>query len=447
MGAVDFDVINTAVSEEQQPSKTTCIKWKDTDRYDVGKYSSEYGPAAAVRPVKRKFPKLNESTARYFKKRYEDSLNERNKNETTPSKALTKYKTKTGRPLLLGELDAMVQKYLRAASDRGAAISRTSSVSAAKALLQKYPNIVGKIDLESSSWAKSLFISMGYVQRRNTSSKLEITEKTRKEIEYQFHYDIVSKVEKYNIADSLIMNLDQTPSYLVPCKKFTMAKKGSNNVTIHGCNDKRTITATFVITLSGEFLLMQLIYGGKTLQSLPRYQFPQSFSLSVNPKHYSNTTESLKLLNEFIIPYVKKIRFSEDIPNDQYSLVIMDAFTGQKTSEVLDLLNANKILVTNVPLNTTKYYQPLDLTGNGYAKEFMSRKFSGWYTQQISLQLEKGVPIDEIDAKLHLSLIKPLHAEWMTHFYNQMATPESKKSYRKWLVSCRNTRCDPPRSI
>ena len=102
-----FDVINTAVSEEQQPSKTTYIKWKDTDRYSVGKYSSEYGPVTAVRRFKSKFPKLNESTARYFKKRYEDSLNERNENETTPSKALTKYKTKTGTPLLLGVLDAM----------------------------------------------------------------------------------------------------------------------------------------------------------------------------------------------------------------------------------------------------------------------------------------------------------------------------------------------------
>ena len=436
MGAVDFDVINTAVSEEQQPSKTTYIKWKDTDRYGVGKYSSEYGPATAVRRFKSKFPKLNESTARYFKKRYEDSLNERNENETTPSKALTKYKTKTGTPLLLGVLDAMVQKYLWAASNRGAVISRTSAVSAAKALLQKYSNIAGKIDLESSSWAKNFFIRMGYVQRRNTSSKVEIPEKAQKEIEYQFHYDIISKVEKYNIPDLLTMNLDQTPSYLVPCKKFTMAKKGSNNVTMHGCNDKRTITGTFVITLSGEFLSMQLIYGSKTLQSLPRYQFPQSFSLSVNPMLYSNTTESLKLLNEIIIPYVKKIRSSEDIPNDQYSLVIMDVFTGQKTSEVLDLLDANKMQVTNVPPNMTKYYQPLDLTVNGYAKKFMSRKFSGWYTQQISLQVEKGVPIDEIDVKLRLSLIKPLHAEWMTHFYNQMTTPESKQVIKSgWLAA------------
>ena len=152
MGAVDFDVINTAVSEEQQPSKTTLINGKIRTVMMLGSTLPKYGPAAAVRRFKRKFPKLNESTARYFKNLYEDSLNERNENETTPSKALTKYKTKTGRPLLLGELDAMVQKYLRAASNRGAVISKTSAVSAAKALLQKYPNIVGKIDLESSSW-------------------------------------------------------------------------------------------------------------------------------------------------------------------------------------------------------------------------------------------------------------------------------------------------------
>ena len=117
----------------------------------------------------------------------------------------------------------MVQKYIRALSNRGAVISRIGAIAAATALLKKYPKIVGKIDLESSSWAKSLFMRMHYARRKSTSSKVEIPDKARKEIEYQFHFDIVSKVEKYNIPDALIINLDQTPSYLVPCKKFTMA--------------------------------------------------------------------------------------------------------------------------------------------------------------------------------------------------------------------------------
>ena len=49
---------------------------------------------------------------------------------------------------------------------------------------------------------------------------------------------------------------------------------------------------------------MQLIYGGKTNQSLLHFRFPESFSLSMNLKHYSNSLESIKIINEVIIPYV-----------------------------------------------------------------------------------------------------------------------------------------------
>ena len=60
---------------------------------------------------------------------------------------------------------------------------------------------------------------------------------------------------------------------------------------------------------------MQLIYGGKTNQSLPRFKFPESFSLSVNPKHYSNTLESIKIIDEVIIPYVNAQREILSNPN------------------------------------------------------------------------------------------------------------------------------------
>ena len=78
------------------------------------------------------------------------------------------------------------------------------------------------------------------------------------------------------------------------------------------------------------------------MQSLPRFQFPNSFSLGVNEKHYSNTQESLKFFNEIIIPYVKEVRWSDDLSANQYALVIMDVFTGQMTSDVLNLLRDNE---------------------------------------------------------------------------------------------------------
>ena len=381
-----------------------------------------------MRKFKQRFPALNESTTRTFRSKVKEAdLKAAKAKVTGVKKAIPKFSTKTGRPLMLGDdLDSMVQKYLLAARNRGAVVSRASAVSAAKALLDKYPNAVGNIELESSHWAKSLFWRMGFVKRRFTSAKVDIPEKARKEIEYQFHHDIVSKVERYHIPSSLITNLDQTPSAIVPGGKQTMALKGSSAVTITGANDKRNITATFAITISGEFLPIQLIYGGKTNQSLPRFKFPDSFSLSVNKKHYSNTEESLKFFNEIIIPYIKSVQSSPDISADQYALVIMDVFTGQMTSEVLNLLRDNKILLTNVPPNMTKFYQPLDLTVNGYAKRFMARKFNHWYTEQVSAQLDKGVTIDEIDIKLRLSLLKPLHAGWMVDLYNHM-TGEAKK--------------------
>jgi len=43
-----------------------------------------------------------------------------------------------------------------------------------------------------------------------------------------------------------------------------MAAKGVHSVTIEGSADKRSITGTFTISFDGNFLPIQLIYGGKT---------------------------------------------------------------------------------------------------------------------------------------------------------------------------------------
>ena len=94
----------------------------------------------------------------------------------------------------------------------------------------------------------------------------------------------------------------------------------------------------------------------------------------------------------------------------------MDMFIGKMTGDMLNFLPDNNILLANVPPNMTKFYQPLDLTVNGFSKRFMARKFNDWYTWQVSAQLDKGVSIDDIDIKLRLSLMKPLHAGWLVDF-------------------------------
>ena len=46
--------------------------------------------------------------------------------------------------------------------------------------------------------------------------------------------------------------------------------------------------------------------------------------------------------------------------------------------------------------------------------------------EQITKQLDSGKPIDEIEVKLQLTTLKPLHAEWLTDFHNLMTTSEGK---------------------
>ena len=226
----------------------------------------------------------------------------------------------------------MVQTYLMALSRRGGMVNTTVANATAKALMSKYTNAVGDVDIESTRWAKSLFTRMHFVRRRKTSSKVDIPDGARKEIEFLFLHDVLSKVEKYKIPPALIINFDQTPLKYVPVGNETLSKQGAQSVTIDGSSDKRSITGTFGISLTRDFLPMQLIYGGKTKQCLPKYKFPKHFCLSFNQKHFSNTTESLKYLKEVIVPYVTNQRNLLNLPNDQKALVIMDVFTGQMTS-------------------------------------------------------------------------------------------------------------------
>ena len=125
-------------------------------------------------------------------------------------------------------------------------------------------HLIGNMDVESSHWAQSLYRKMGFRRRQATTSKWKIPEGALKEIKLLFHHDIASKVGKFSIQHSCIINLDQAPTKYVPVGRTTLAKKNTKTVPIKGSSVKRTITGTFTISLQGDFLPMQLIYGGKT---------------------------------------------------------------------------------------------------------------------------------------------------------------------------------------
>lgn len=234
------------------------------------------------------------------------------------------------------------------------------------------------------SWVVSVYRRLGFVQRAGTTGRPPVPYGLYAESSVMYLQDISEKMKKFSIPPELVLNADQTPSNYVPVGTMTMSKRGEKSVPVKGLSDKRNITLTFAVTLSGEFLPMQIIYQGKTDRSQPRgFEFPDGFSVTQNPQHWSNKTETLKLVEEVINPYIKVTRKKLGLPDNQKALLVWDVFKAQTTDKVTNELKRLNVEYTSVPANMTHFFQPLDLTSNRSAKEFMKTKFVTWYASEI----------------------------------------------------------------
>ena len=197
-----------------------------------------------------------------------------------------------------------------------------------------------------------------------------------------------------------------------------MAKEGSKRVEIVGADDKRQITAVFGRTMSGDFLPPQLIYQGKTSKCLPKIEFPNNWHVTWSENHWSNQQTMEDYVLKILLPYIDGKRSTLKLTSDHPALVIFDRFRGQCTDKILGLLHTNNVHVVIVPPNCTDRLQPLDVSVNKAAKEYMRRQFHSWYSDQVCENLKNGKVNESIDLKM--SVVKPLSAKWMLGLYDYM---------------------------
>ena len=124
LGMIDYLAVTEAVTsctKKSNKKKETYTHWSNKERFVIGKYAVENGHAATVRKFASKEKPLNESTVRRFCKRYKEELKQSTKEKREMKKELTLMPR--GRPLMLGSLDQMVQKYIRAYRSRGGPVN------------------------------------------------------------------------------------------------------------------------------------------------------------------------------------------------------------------------------------------------------------------------------------------------------------------------------------
>ena len=66
-------------------------------------------------------------------------------------------------------------------------------------------------------------------------------------------FKIVSLVEELDVPPNLVLNLDQTHLKNISAARQSLANKETILVPIAGLTNKRSITGTFIISLSGYF--------------------------------------------------------------------------------------------------------------------------------------------------------------------------------------------------
>ena len=254
---------------------------------------------------------------------------------------------------------------------------------------------------------------MKFVQRKATTAKSRHSVENLSELKKSFLEEVCNTVVMEEIPKELIMNWDQTGIKLVPSSSWTMEQQGSNRVEMVGVSDKRQITAIFCGTILGDFLPIQLIYKGKTSRCHPHFQFPPGWDITHSPKHWSTEETMVQYVTNIIIPYVEATR--ELINDMKPALVIMDNFRGQVTPTITALLEDHDIHVCLLPPNTTDSLQPMDVSVNKPAKDFLRRKFQEWYSEQVMKQME-GMEIESCEIKpidLSMSVLKEVGAKWL----------------------------------
>ena len=202
------------------------------------------------------------------------------------------------------DLDNKLLTFLKGTRSRGGVINDVRVVrGVTHALITSKPAMTHLNDFDMPrSWVHSIYKIMCHTVRAGTTSRPPVLYGLYTENRYTFLSSIAETVEQYSIPFELILNADQAPSSYVSVGKMTMAKRGEKSVRIKGLTDKRNITLTFAVTFTGDFLPMQIIYGGKTDRSQPRgIVFPKGFCVTQNEKHWSSETEPSTLSRKSLI--------------------------------------------------------------------------------------------------------------------------------------------------
>ena len=127
------------------------------------------------------------------------------------------------------------------------------------------------------------------------------------------------------------------------------------------------------------FFTIPLVYEGKTPCCLPQVDFPDSWHVTYSSTHWCNESTMQDYVDE-ILPYINMKRKEMKLLSKHPALLLFDNFKAQCTETLLTHIDAHNVYVVLIPANCTDRLQPLDISVNKPAKDFLRKQFQQWYS-------------------------------------------------------------------
>jgi hypothetical protein len=220
----------------------------------------------------------------------------------------------------------------------------------------------------------------------------------------------------------MVINVAHALLSVVPQSNVLFGTPGSQQVELIIQEDKRQVGMVIGCSLSGNLIPPQLIYAGKTPTCQPSYSFPLDWSITHSPKPNSDVKTLEQYIVEVLNPHLKSIRDSRGYSEMHPALLIVDSFWAMSAACVVQILNVCvkfHIRVVFLPPACEEVLQPVDLSCKEEIKAVLKEHFMHWYAAEIqhSNCVSGQLPVD---VDLRLSVMKPIHADWIVQTWLQM---------------------------
>lgn len=224
----------------------------------------------------------------------------------------------------------------------------------------------------------------------------------------------------------MFVNANQTQMLYAPGNKMTWAETGSSQVSVLGAEEKWAFTVMVSVAASGEALLFQAVYAGKSDKSCPSKTSPYhdtalevgfQFVFSGTDMYWSNHETMHQYVDQILVPYIKKQKQLHGLPENQKTLWSIDVWAVHRSKEFRTWMKENhlNILLDYIPGGCTGVGQPCDVGIQRPFKLLATRSYHEDVVNSFVTQINAG---DEPVMDKRLKNIRDGSVQWLVNAFN-----------------------------